>query len=114
MHEAYQTAIDNKVTKHQNKGLDDYITDMNGALDILAKRLEETEYLAGDKYTLADCMAAVFIYWAFKNNDIVCGTHPISPKMIAWYENVSERDGFRETMNRSFTFGPDKLNEMIA
>ncbi len=86
---------------------------MNTAIESLYERLEKTEYLVGNKYTLADCMAAVFIYWALKNNDIVSGTHPISTKMIAWYEKVSEREGFKETMNKSFTFGPDKLNEYL-
>lgn len=87
---------------------------MNAALASLAERLEHTEYLVGDEYTLADCMSAIFVYWANRNNQLVPGTHPISPKMQAWFQKVSNRDGYKRTMDKRLTWGVDVYVEALG
>ena len=87
---------------------------MNAALESLSDRLDLHEYLVGDTYTLADCMAAVFVYWAYENNKMVPGTHNISPKMKEWYEKVTQREGFKNTMDKRLTYVIDEFNEEIG
>ena len=75
--------------KHQLKTPDDYKVDMNAVIAKLEAKLEGSEYLAGDEYTLADCITAVFIQWAIWNNKLVEGTHKFSDKMNTWFIKVS-------------------------
>jgi hypothetical protein len=60
--------------------------------------------LAGDKYTLADTMAAVFVQWVYFNNKLKPGTHEIPKNISIWFSEVSHRKGFVMTYNRKIVF----------
>lgn len=61
--------------------MQDYISENQVILDKLTARLKTSKFLVGDNYTLADTMAAIFVQWAFRNNQLVAGTHQISNEL---------------------------------
>lgn len=82
------------------KSLEEYIVDSNVVLAELNKRLESSQFLVGDQYTIADTMVAIWMQWALWNNSIENEIHPISLKTLEWFSVVSNRAGFQETYDR--------------
>ncbi|NNG03421.1 MAG: glutathione S-transferase family protein [Inquilinus sp.] len=76
---------------------------LNGALGRLEGRLAESDYLAGDTFTMADIPYGPLLYRYF-TLDI---ERPRLPKLAEWYERLSGRPAFQDHVMLPFGTDPE-------
>ena len=59
--DVYMAKIEKNIKKHMEKSLEEYVVDSNVVLAELNKRLESSQFLVGDQYTIADTMVAIWM-----------------------------------------------------
>jgi glutathione S-transferase len=80
--------------------LDEEMRKVRVSIDKLEKRLAESEWLAGDDYTLADiCNFAIANGMQHGFAEIV--NREASPHLLAWIERINQRPAVREMFARS-------------
>ncbi|WP_423841098.1 glutathione S-transferase [Vibrio mytili] len=62
-------------------------------LPVLEKRLEESKFIASDRYTIVDITAFIFIGFAI--NALKIDVLTTTPNISRWYEQVSARDAMQ-------------------
>ncbi|MGF1756012.1 glutathione S-transferase [Vibrio makurazakiensis] len=62
-------------------------------LTVLEDRLSESEYVAGDRYTVVDITGFVFIQ--FIQNVLFLDIEDVYPKIYEWYVKLAERDAYQ-------------------
>jgi glutathione S-transferase len=63
-------------------------------LGVLEKHLTESEYLVGDRFTVADLNLVEIIRYALSEKELLAAY----PQVLAWVERCHDRDAFRQMM----------------
>ena len=76
---------------------------LNGLLDILEKQLEETKYLAGRHFTLADLSFLAYTTYLLqcKGFENALDGHAAVKK---WWTNISTRDSWKKATEHGFGY----------
>ena len=80
------------------KALSKHLGALDAALDVLDARLEDSHWLAGPRFSIADIAAGSPMYRYF-TMDI---SRPNRAALADWYARLSERPAYRETVMTSY------------
>jgi len=90
--------------KGQDYAAERYTKELNRLLQVLEKRLSESEYLAGDTYTIADIAV-----WPGRAASFVMGVDlSMYPSTSRWFQTVAKRPALVSAMQRPELAAPAK------
>ena len=86
------------LAKRTETGLQQSLSQLDAALDILELRLSKSEWLAGDVFSLADVAAGAPMYRYFDMES----PRPSRSAVERWYGALCDRPAYRETVMTSY------------
>ena len=104
-----------KMFENPKDNLNAALNQMEGVLDEVEKNLSETEFICGDKYTLADCLFTCMLgRLNMIGTDILGFALSSRPKLAQWWEVVQKRPSFKNAGIKSEPLSASTIMKRIC